>query len=184
MAVPPSSLIEQGLPIKGRAGIVKPRKPHGRRGSPLCIQGVWAGETTLAASESPTCSCLILCEEVLTSVVRGKHVLHGVIGHILVPSVPARIGPFAAYVRFQNVYPNQEVRIALRKDGDAEPVFELRGESTGGSNPLGLYTFIIAIPPFVVSAAGRYYLTASHDGVAFADSLFEIQTHAPDAQEE
>ncbi|HMO25296.1 MAG TPA: hypothetical protein PKB10_03425 [Tepidisphaeraceae bacterium] len=130
-------------------------------------------------AEAPTSDCILLCEDVLESKGRGKHMLQGVINIITVQNLPAVIGPLVAYVRMRNVYSRQRLHFSLgllEKEQDGEILsFDL--DSPDNSDPLGQHTLIIAVPPFPVEQEGRYVFTASHNGEAFAQTIFALRSY-------
>jgi len=128
------------------------------------------------AGEAPTSSCLMICDDVLMSVGRDKHTLHGVINGIVIPELPAVIGPYVAYIRLSNVYGGSEILISFCTADSDEEIFRLDAKAPDKSDPLQTHTLIIRIPAFAVEAAGRYIFSASHGGVPFAQSPIEIST--------
>ena len=126
------------------------------------------------SAEPPTSSCLLLCEDILLSPSRDKHYLHGVIGKITAPKLPATIGPFSAYVRLSNVYANQQIRIEFSHSSSNDPIFSLQALSPQVSDPLAVHTMILAIPPMKLKKPGRYIFSASHAGVPFATTAIEV----------
>lgn len=130
-------------------------------------------------AESPTSSCLVICDEVLTGVAQGKHFLQGVISGIVVASFPAIVGPFAAYIRLTNVYGGSEIKISLCKADDDDEVFGFVAKAPEKSDPLQSHTIIVKLPPFGIREGGRYIFSASHAGVPFAQSPIQIEAAAP-----
>lgn len=57
----------------------------------------------------PTCNCIILCDDIIQSVAKGKVNLVGLIGTIAVQSLPAVIGGYGVYVRGSNVHGDQKI---------------------------------------------------------------------------
>ena len=133
---------------------------------------------------APTVNCLLLCDDVLVSRGKDKHFLHGVIGGIGVASLPAPLGGYVAYVRFSNVHGEQKVRLTFEHAGDGESLFEIEASFPAQSDPLGVYTLVIPVPPFEIREAGRYMFTASHGGVPLAQSPIEIRLARPPQQEQ
>ena len=129
-------------------------------------------------AEGPTSSCLVICDDVLLSYGKQKHFLQGVIGGILVPSLPAVIGPYVAYIRMSNVYGGQEIELDITRAGDSAEVFQIKATSPPGSDPLQTHTMILQIPPFQIMEVGRYIFSGTHGGVAFAQSVINIQAVA------
>lgn len=131
----------------------------------------------------PTINCLLLCDDVLISQGKGKHFLQGVIGAIGVVNLPAMIGGYVAYVRFSNVHGEQKVKLSFEPAAGGESLFEIEANFSSQSDPLGIYTLVIPVPPFLIAEAGRFMFTASHGGVPLAQSPIEIKSVRP-AQEE
>lgn len=124
------------------------------------------------APEMPTCNCVLLCDDVVTSA-HGKHNLIGVIGTIAVPRVPALIGGYVTYVRLSNLYPRQSAHIELERTEDRVVIFrfEVRLEQ---ADPLGVYTLVAVVPPFPVERTGRYMFQAVAGGIPLAQSPIQI----------
>jgi hypothetical protein len=120
--------------------------------------------------ETPFCNCLLLCDEVLQSVAAHKHILHGIIGVIRVPTVPVTVGPVVAYLRLSNLYGAQEITVRLFHPDDDEPVMEFRVQSPAQPDPLGVYTLVVPIPAFGIEKPGRYIFEASAAGHEMASS--------------
>jgi hypothetical protein len=126
-------------------------------------------------TESPTCNCILLCDDVLVSVGKGKHFLQGVIGVIAVTKLPAVLGGYVAYVRVSNVYPAQVIEIKLERASDGAVLLDARPTFPPHPDPLGVYTFLAPVPPFRVEEPGRHLFTAYHNGVPFAQTPIEIR---------
>jgi hypothetical protein len=132
--------------------------------------------STRASSEPPTSSCLLICDDVLQSTATGKRIFHGIIDLIVVSSMPADIGPFAAYIRLSNVYGSQRILINLINAATDQEVFRFEAQSPVQSDPLATHTLILRIERFAVCEPGRYIFSASHAGVPFAQSPIIIRT--------
>ena len=130
-------------------------------------------KATKATAESPTSSCLLICDEVTLGIGRDRHTLHGVVNVITVDEKPAKVGPFVAYVRLSNVYPSQKIELKFCTAGEDE-VFRMDAEAPKTSDPLGVHTLILVIPQFTVEAGGRYIFSVSHGGVPFATSPIQV----------
>lgn len=130
-------------------------------------------------AESPSSACLVICDDVLVSQGKNKHILQGVIGTIVVRGVPALIGGYVAYIQLTNVYPNQEIKLCLR-DEDENAIFESEAKSPPRNvDPLAVETLILPIPFFPITSAGRYTFRAEHDGVPFAVCPITVVDQAP-----
>lgn len=125
---------------------------------------------------SPTCSCLILCDDVVISHARDKHQLNGVIGALLVPFVPFIATAGVVYVRVSNVHRQQKITVRLvRADDDHEPLWAIEAEIINQNKPLDVHTLVAKIPPFQVTKAGRHVLEAMYNGVQIASVPIMIQ---------
>ena len=133
-------------------------------------------------SEPPTSDCLLLCDDVLISQGKNKHSLMGVIGGIGVGGFPAVLHGYVAYARFSNVYSGQQIAIRFSSAASDEILFEATAEFPEQSDPLGVYTLVIPIQPFVVREEGRYLFGAYHNDVPVAASPIQIQG-PPQAEE-
>jgi hypothetical protein len=126
--------------------------------------------------ESPTSDCVLLCDDVIVSQGKHKHTLVGLIGLIGVPGFPAVIGGYVFYVRLSNVYSGgQKIVLRLSSASTDGTVMETEAMLPKESDPLGVYTLIAALPPFVVNEPGRYLFGAYHNGVPIATSPILIQ---------
>lgn len=123
----------------------------------------------------PTCNCIILCDDVVTSVGRNKHNLIGLINGINVPELPAVLGGFMAYVRGSNVHGEQTIRLTLEAADNEEEILGLEGQFTKETDPLSVYTVVLKLPPFKVEREGRYLFSAKHNGVAIAQMSLNIR---------
>jgi hypothetical protein len=120
-------------------------------------------------SVSPTCSCLVLCDDVVVSHARDKHQLSGIIGAMAVPFVPSVAQAGVVYVRVSNVHQNQKITVRLvRADDDHEPLWAIEAEIVNLNTPLDVHTLVAKVPPFLVKQAGRHVLEAVYHGVAIA----------------
>lgn len=126
------------------------------------------------AAEPPTCNCIILCDDIVVNQVRGKHTLAGIITAIAVRELPSMIGPYACYIRLSNVYPSARIHIGLFPDGADEPLWNFAVEMPPKTDPLGLYTMPLTVPPFGVVQAGRYLLTVISGGIPLAATPIQI----------
>lgn len=125
--------------------------------------------------EPPTSSCLVICEDVIRSSVRGSHTLVTVINGLSATHFPDTAGPFVAYIRLANVYPNQNLLLKFTNAATDEELFKFIAMSPQESDPLGNHTLILRIPAFEIPAAGRYVFSAVHNGVPFATSVIEVK---------
>lgn len=131
------------------------------------------GKTT--RSGSPTCSCLLLCEDVIVSHGKDKHTLTGIIGAMAAPRFPAVLGNFVAYVRVSNVHLQQSVVVSFEAP-DGSTCWEIEAEFVNANLPLDVYTLVARIPPFQARNPGRYMLKAAHAGVPLAHTPIQVQS--------
>lgn len=110
--------------------------------------------------DPPTCNCLLLCDDVIISHLMQKHVLQGVVGAVLVASVPAAIGPFVAYIRLSNVHSSEQIDFSFVNSEDNAVLLAFNAKSPEKSDPLGVYTFMVNIPRIPVEKEGRYLFEA------------------------
>lgn len=136
------------------------------------------------ATEAPTCSCLLLCDDVVVSHSQGKHTLHGIIGGICVPELPAVVGNQVAYLRLSNVYPPQKVMVSFEHAETGQELWEFQAEFVPPLNPLQILTLVTRVPPFTISVPGRYILKANHDGVPLAQVPIEVHTMEKSKEQE
>jgi len=127
-----------------------------------------------AGLESPTSDCVLLCDDVLISQGKQKHNLIGIIGTIGVMGFPAAIGGYVAYARFRNVYKGKKVSLKFTSASNDESLFELEIPFPEQSNPLGVYTIVVPIAPFVVKEAGNYLFGAYDNGIPIAVSPINV----------
>jgi hypothetical protein len=106
-----------------------------------------------------------------------------VIGQIGVLELPTVLGGYVAYVRFSNVHGDQKVKLTFESAAGGDPLFELEANFPSQSDPLGVYTLVIQVPPFAVQEEGRFMFLASHGGVPLAQSPVEIRLVRPPPQE-
>jgi hypothetical protein len=126
--------------------------------------------------ESPTSSCVLLCDDVFVSTGKGKHTLSGIIGGVGVSSFPATLGGYVAYVRLSNVYSGgQKILLKLSAADTDQTLMEREEKLPHDSDPLGVYTLVIPVPAFRVTVGGRYIFGAYHNGVPIAVSPIIIQ---------
>lgn len=130
----------------------------------------------------PTCNCIILCDDIVQSITKGKLSLVGLIGTIVVPELPAIIGGYGVYVRGSNVHGDQKIRLVIETD-DGDEVLGLDAGFTKDTNPLAEYTLVTRLPPFRIEQAGKYLFSAKHNGVPIAQmQLMIAQIPAPGEQ--
>ncbi len=141
-----------------------------------------ANRSKRSLPETPTCNCVLLCDDVLISA-KGKHTLAGIIGVIAVPKLPAIVGGFVAYVRISNVYGDQRARVSLDHAKTGRAVFEFQ-VPLQQRDPLGVYTVVAPTPPFAVDEGGRYIFQVESRGEVLAQSPIEIVNPAPIAPSE
>ncbi len=135
------------------------------------------GKRTSSRAKSParvTCSCLVLCDEVVQTHARDKHTLQGIIGAMVAPSIQPIAGPFVAYLRLSNVHSDERVTVALESPS-GEKVWEFEAQLLNRNDPLAVHTLIARIGQFRLPASGRHMLVASHDGVPVAQSPIEVR---------
>ncbi len=126
-------------------------------------------------NEAPTCNCILLCDDVLVSQAKGKHMLNGIIGVILVGGVPAILGGYVAYIRLSNVYGPQLVTVNLKLARTDDTIFEFDVKLPKEADPLGVYTLVVPIPLFQVAELGRYTFTAWSNQLPLAQTPIMIQ---------
>lgn len=119
---------------------------------------------------APTCSCLLLCEDVVVSHGSDKHMLQGVIGQIAVPTLPATIGGYVVYIRLSNVHAKQTVRVKFEHADTGEVLWELAAEVINQLDPLQVHTLIARLGAAKVEHSGRYILSTNFDGVPLAQT--------------
>jgi hypothetical protein len=120
--------------------------------------------------EAPTSSCILLCDDVLISQGRNKHVLQGIIGVIGVATLPAVLGGYVAYIRLSNVYGSQQVTVQLEDAETSGVLFAFDAAFPAQSDPLGVYTLVVPIRPFAVEKVGRYLFSVIYGGVPIAST--------------
>jgi hypothetical protein len=118
---------------------------------------------------------LLLCDDVLISQGKQKHFLNGIIGLIGVKELPATIGGFVAYVRVSNVHGEQSISLVFEHSNGGNPLFSVDVGLPSQSDPLGVYTLVIPIPPFAVLEAGRYMFSVMHGGIPITQSPIEVR---------
>jgi len=119
---------------------------------------------------APTCSCLLLCEDVVVSHGTDKHMLQGVIGQITVPSLPTTLGGFVVYIRLSNVHAKQTVKVRFEHADSGEVLWELVAEVINQLDPLQVHTLIARVNAAKIEQAGRYILSANYDGLPVAQT--------------
>ncbi len=133
----------------------------------------------LHETDHPFCNCALLCDDVLESRGRGKHILHGVIGTIAVREFPALVGGYVAYVRITNVKGKRKVSLSFDLARTNEPVFVAETELPDQKDPLGMYTLVVPIPRFAVMEPGRYIFSVKSAGVPLAESPIVLMQIVP-----
>lgn len=123
----------------------------------------------------PTCSCLVLCDDVVISHGLDKHRLDGIIGAITVPWVPHPAGGGVVYVRVSNVRQNLSLTVRLVSAEDDQPLWEIEAEILNRNEPLHVHTLVARVPEFLVSKQGKYVLEARHKGVPIASVPITIR---------
>lgn len=79
------------------------------------------------------------------------------------------------YVRLSNVYPHARIRVDLRLDGATDTLFATPIQQPPPTvDPLGLHTFVIRTPAFVVQSEGRYLLTVWSNEIPAAATPIQI----------
>ncbi len=131
------------------------------------------------SSGTPTCSCLVLCDDVVISHGRDKHRLEGIIGSMNVPFVPHPIAGSVVYVRISNVHQHEKVSVSLVRADDNQPLWVIEAEIVNLNEPLNVHTLVAKVPPFMVDKAGRHLLEAKHKGVPIASVPIMIQAAFP-----
>lgn len=125
--------------------------------------------------ESPTSDCVLLCDDVVQSVGKGKHTLVGIIGGVKVPQFPATIGGYVAYVRLSNVYGGgQKIVLRLSVADTDQMIMETEAVFPPQTDPLGVYTLVVPVPVFRVLVGGRYIFGAYHNTIPIASSPINI----------
>lgn len=125
--------------------------------------------------DPPLCNCALLCEDVVQSIGRGKHILQGVVDRLFLQSLPCPVQGLVCYVRLTNVHHGHEILLTMVDAEEEEPLFEAKAHAKGDHNPLQLSTIIFPLPPFLVSKPGRYYFRVMHDADILAASPIDIQ---------
>lgn len=133
-------------------------------------RGGAGGEPEGQVTEAPTCSCLLLCDDVVISTAQDKHVLQGVIGSFGLPAVPAVAGNFVAYLRVSNVYPSQRLSVRFENAASGEILFEFEASFVSQKDPLEVHTLVSRILPFEVKEFGRHILSAVYNGMPVAQT--------------
>lgn len=132
------------------------------------------GQSRAAVSRPATCDCALLCDDVLESHVKGKHSLMGIIGGIVVPSLPFPFGPCMCYVRLANLVTAKQVTLSLENADTAEILLSFQVEVPEQDHPLGVCTIVAPIPQFLIEKAGRYLFSAKSDGLPLAQSPIAV----------
>jgi hypothetical protein len=128
----------------------------------------------LAGGEPPMCNCLLLCDDVIVSHGRDKHVLQGVIGTIGLKGIPAVSGGHVVYLRLSNVYPNSKITVSFTNAETDQQLWEFKAEFVAGTQPLGVHTMIVRVPPFQVNKAGRHMLAVNHNGIPIVQTPITV----------
>lgn len=132
-------------------------------------------KATKNTSEAPTSSCLLLCEDVTVSLRNNLHTLHGVVSEMFVPRVPTMSGVGVAYIRFSNVYANQQIVLTIEHAETQKRVYIFPTQAPPDSDPLGNIVIILRIPPFEISHSGRYIFSANHNDISFAECVITVR---------
>ena len=127
-------------------------------------------------TEAPTCSCLLLCDDVVVSTAQDKHVLQGVIGSFGLPTVPLVAGNFVAYLRVSNLYPGQRLSVRFENASSGEILFEFEASFVSQKDPLEVHTLVSRILPFEVKEFGRHILSAVYNGMPVAQTPVYAET--------
>lgn len=136
-----------------------------------------------ATAGTPTCNCLVLCDDVVVSHGRDKHNLMGIIGTLAFPALPAITGGFVAYVRLSNVHTQQRVTVGLEEAESEAPLWEFAAELVNRNDPLAVHTLVTKVPPFRIERPGRYLLKAKHNGVPLAQTPIIVVSAQPAGEE-
>lgn len=126
---------------------------------------------------SPTCSCLVLCDDVVVRHGHDKHELIGIIGSIVVPFVPSLVNGGVVYARVSNVHNIQKLTVSfVHADDDHEPLWRIDAEIVNRNEPLDVHTLMARVPPFPIEKAGRYLLEAKYNGVSIASAPIKVSS--------
>ena len=134
-----------------------------------------------AVNVPPTCSCLLLCDDVVISHAHDKHMLQGVIGAIAVPALPSKLGGFVVYMRLSNVHAQQNVIVKFEHAASGDVLWELAAIVIQ-QDPLQVNTLVTRVPAFDISKDGRYMVTAYHGSEILAQ--IPVIVHNQGAQKE
>jgi hypothetical protein len=140
------------------------------------------GRSQSPPARPPSCSCIILCDDLVVSHVNGqKHTLQGVIGGVRVPEFPAALGPYMCYIRLANLINKEDIEVSFEYADTNETIFSVRVPLPPQEHPLGVCTLVLNIPQFGLEKPGRYLLSAKHNGFAVAESPIVVQTSSGSA---
>lgn len=132
--------------------------------------------THQAKTVAPTCSCLLLCEDVVESKATNKYVLEGVIEVVRSRAYPLHFGPSVAFLRLSNVHGSQQFRVRLAGDEPRSRVLvEFLATSHPEADPSGIVTTVVSLGKFLVPKPGRYSLTVSHNGQELSSCVIYFQ---------
>lgn len=111
-----------------------------------------------AAPETPTCHCLLICDDVLESKARRKLTLVGVVDGVLATKFPALVGGFVVYARLSNIYGDQKVYLEIGRADETGPKLQCPA-IVKARDPLGVATIITTVPAIPVDRPGRFMLS-------------------------
>ncbi|GEM_PF-6577295 len=126
-----------------------------------------------AKTHAPTCSCLLLCDDVVVTHAHDKHNLMGIVGSIFVRELPGHVGGFVAYARTSDLHGTEEVELVIRRPSDNEPVMKIRA-TFQSDTPLNVQTLVARVPPLLVEEAGRYMFSAESNGSILAQTPINV----------
>ena len=129
--------------------------------------------TVKKKTHAPTCSCLLLCDDVVVSHGKDKHNLMGIVGTICVRETPAVIGGFVAYARTSNSHGLEAVELVIRRPSDNEPIMRIQAEFQADT-PLNVTTLVTRIPPIKIEEPGRYMFSAESAGNILAQTPINV----------
>jgi hypothetical protein len=124
-----------------------------------------------------TCSCLLLCDDVVQTHALDKHHLQGVIGAITCVVAPNGVGlggPCVAYVRLSNVHANERVTVAF-EHGSGTKVWELEAQLLNRNDPLAVHTLIARVAQFPIQEEGRHLLVVRHGAEEVAHAPIQVK---------
>ncbi len=124
-------------------------------------------------THAPTCSCLLLCEDVVVSHASDKHNLIGIVGSIFVREVPTVVGGYVAYARTSNSHGDEKVELVIRRPSDNEPVMRIQA-SFQSATPLSVFTLVARLPAFRIDEPGRHMFSAESGGNILAQTPVNV----------